>query len=165
MSLREYFLGSDDEDLSESKTETETRTITNYFKVTRATVAYPDGSDETIEYTDATFGDDVTKVSNHTEKDYTACRNIGWGRHERTNIQLRIDPVEPRRFSMANVRDIEPQSIDQKVAVAEVEAEVDYERDSPDDEWDQVNIRLCDGSHTPDVTIWFRDEWKAHRED
>jgi len=163
MSLREFLFGSD-EDLSESKTETETRTLTDHFTVTRATVTYPDGSDEKIEYTDATFGDNVTEVCDHTENDYTALRSDGWGQYSSPHLKLNIDRGKPRRFSMSNVRDIETDRVDEMVAVAEVEAEVDYERDSPDDEWEQVNIHLCEGEDTPDVTIWFWNEWQAASE-
>lgn len=147
-----------DEPEPERTEEDETRTLTHYYTVYTATVTYPNGDTERVEYTKSKYGSDIIEIFDHESDDYYAYRKLSMSRYGKSSLRLNVDHGNPRRFSVANIRDIDIEREDEMVAVAEVEATVHYKGD------EQVSISLKPGEDTPDVTVWYSSEWEASRE-
>lgn len=159
MTLMEWLLsvGKDGSD-PERKTEIKERTLTRGFTVYDATITFPNGDTENVSYTKADYGDDVLKIFDPDADDYGAYREVGYSRNR---LQLHINYNKPRRFSMSNIRDIDVTSEREMIAVAEVDAEVQYKRESEDDDWEETgNVHLASGGDDPDVTVWTKEEWE-----
>ncbi len=154
-------VGKDKND-PERKREVEERTLTREFTVYNATITFPNGDTENVSYTKADYGDGVLKIFDHDADDYGAYRQIGYSNN---CLRLNINYDKPRRFSMSNIRDINVTDEREMIAVAEVNAEVQYKRESEHDEWEETgNVYLASGSDDPDVTVWPKEEWEEFGE-
>lgn len=151
-----------DTDFESEKTEQETRTITHNFPLYRATITYPDGESERVEYTNADYPASEIVLYDHDADDYTA--RTRRPRYTSGYVILEAEHSKPRRFSLANIRDMNIERTTEMTAVAEVDVTVSYKRYSEGDDWAQSAITLDSGGDAPDVKVWYRTEWEADNE-
>lgn len=134
---------------------TETVQATREFCVTHATVHYPDGKTEDIEYVDMDDYGETILVFGYDDDVWTAYCMDG---------EVGLYPPgrsleEKTTFSTHNIEKIEPGWTEMLVAVAEVPIDVEQES-----RW--FGLRASEerevASQDFDVEEWERAEWEAH---
>lgn len=165
MGLREWLFGTEDEDEdedeSESRTEQEVRQLTKEYTVSSVRIVYPDGTEESVEFTKIRWHDDVVRIYDHGRDNYyfNYPSYYSWDECDSLRPDLCIHYAEPRIFSKNNIREIDYQYEHEYVAVCEIDVEVTYDGD------DEVLVEPVDLPDQPNVTVWAKAEWEARDEE
>lgn len=149
----------------ETRKVDDTLDVTQYFEQVKATVEYPDGSEETITY-------DGRSTSNNVEVFYTYdedCFRVKRDRRStmgRPSLDASVPEENKRYINLDNVRSVDIERTDEYVAVAEVPVTKKQERYGEDDTWRNTYYNWNTlNSNEYDVDIWLGYEWEAHKED
>lgn len=149
MSLLDWFrsVKADESSEPEERVEQETRTATREFELTHATITYPDESTEDLSYTQKK--EEANSITLHPDSHYEPFTTHPMFGEDTVMLEMVHD--SPRLFSLANIRDIEVNYVEELIAVAEVNVSVTYKGDDVED------IEIVDDDIG--ATVWERFEW------
>lgn len=131
-----------------------TEEITNELRATYATVHYPDGETEDIEYAEMERYNGTVVIRDIDPDGWRAKRS---SYSDNVYLNSRMDPESEQVFSLSNIRKIETNWVEELVAVAEVEvtsASTGF-----------FSSTLTVEPEYPDVTIYQKDEWEAMQDE
>ena len=152
--------GSDSTDENKTRTIEDTVNPTERFERVHATLTFPDGREESIEYDDqvSTNTDGLTAFVTYTEDCFSISRSNR--RNNYPNIDKSVPTENKRYINLDNVRDLDIDRTEELVAVAEVE--VEKEQETHRDDWRTTRYRYSHYDTEYEFDIWLGYEWDAH---
>jgi len=156
--------GGNESDEDNTRTVEDTIHPSERFERVHATLTYPDGSEEPIEYDDqvSTNTDGMTAFVTYDED----CFEIGRGsrRNNYPKVEKSIPTENKRYINLDNVRDLYIDRTEELVAVADVEAEKEQEK-RHNGNWRTTRYSYSYINEEYDFDIWLGYEWDAHNSD
>lgn len=131
-----------------------TEEITKEVTATYATVHYPDGKTEDIEYVEMERYGGCVEIRDIDPDGWRAKR---LSHSDDVHLKYQTDPESEQIFSLSNIRKIETNWVEELVAVAEVEvtsASTGF-----------FSSTLTVEPEYPDVTIYQKPEWEAMQDE
>lgn len=136
--------------------------VTLRFTLNHATVHFPDGRTENIEYVNKEDYGELIHVYDFGEDSF----EVFVGRNDGLHLRLRNRKQRYQTiYSTANVEKIENDWQEEYVAVVEVDEEAFTQRES---KWfglrEETHLEKPDDYQMPEVEIWHAVEYDAHRQ-
>jgi len=136
--------------------------LTNRISIAHATVTFPDGSTESVEYVEQWHEGDTLVLYDLTDDAWYV--SVGY---KGEDIYLKWKKMESEKttYSIHNFEKIEVDWTENLVAVCEIDESAFIEQES---KWLGLrNVETYskpDDYEMPDVTLWEDFEWEAHKE-